>query len=306
MPVEDQIYDAFVGEVADRFHTLDVGPAQRDLERFNRYLIAAAKRLPTYLGADMDAGQAPGVPAHAARAAAGGHESAAAAVGGVRGLARAAAGRVQCAAAPRPAAARRARRRGAHDARRAWSHDLAAADFAPLLPSAAEADDLFRPYELRVTRRGEVSLWGRAASRATSSTFDGQDVLVGYDIHDASRAWVRDLDERLVAIAGLDANVAPLPGLARRAGARGARAPPREAAAAQLDEVRAAPASRSTSCSPRNPSCALRPPAARAPSPPTRRISRPASASPARCCRSTCGSDARSQGPSPPRPSPTG
>ncbi len=32
LPVEDQIYDAFVGEVADRFHTLDVGPAQRDLD----------------------------------------------------------------------------------------------------------------------------------------------------------------------------------------------------------------------------------------------------------------------------------
>jgi aldehyde dehydrogenase (NAD+) len=50
--VEDKVYDEFVGQVAERFHTLDVGPAERDLdcgplinqaqrERVQRYLRAA-------------------------------------------------------------------------------------------------------------------------------------------------------------------------------------------------------------------------------------------------------------------------
>jgi putative transposase len=33
--------------------------------------------------------------------------------------------------------------------------------------------------------------------------------MVGYDIHDPSKVWVRALDERLVAVAGLDANKQP-------------------------------------------------------------------------------------------------
>jgi putative transposase len=117
----------------------------------------------------------------------------------------------------------------------AWSHDLAAAGFAPLLPSAEEADDLFRPYELRVTRRGEVSLWGRRYFARHLEHLDGQDVLVGYDIHDASRAWVRDLDERLVRSPRSTPMSRPAFPASRVEQAREARAPPREAAA---DEAR--------------------------------------------------------------------
>ncbi len=79
----------------------------------------------------------------------------------------------------------------------------------PMTVSASEADDLFRPYERRRTNRGEVSLpWGRYFS-ATLEQHHGDDVLVGYDIHDGSKVWVRTLSGRLIAVADRDGNITP-------------------------------------------------------------------------------------------------
>lgn len=79
----------------------------------------------------------------------------------------------------------------------------------PLTLAPAEMDDLFRPYEERRTFRGEVKLpWGRYYDGALVP-FHGQDVQVGYDIHDGTRVWVRDRDGRLICVARRDANLVP-------------------------------------------------------------------------------------------------
>ncbi|MEN2980299.1 Mu transposase C-terminal domain-containing protein [Tistrella bauzanensis] len=79
-------------------------------------------------------------------------------------------------------------------------------------PSTLPADlleDLFRPYEIRRTIRGEVRLpWGRYYDHALVP-YTGQSVRVGYDIHDGDRVWVRDDAGRLICVAQRDANVIP-------------------------------------------------------------------------------------------------
>ncbi len=79
----------------------------------------------------------------------------------------------------------------------------------PMLLDPAEMDDLFRPYERRKAIRGEVSLpWGRYYHRDLVA-HHGDGVLVGYDIHDGSRVWVRSEDGRLICVAQRNANVQP-------------------------------------------------------------------------------------------------
>jgi putative transposase len=77
------------------------------------------------------------------------------------------------------------------------------------LPAEVMAD-LWRPYEVRTTSRGEVRLpWGTYFHEALVP-FGGDQVRVGYDIADGSRAWVRTLDDdRLICIALRDGNVIP-------------------------------------------------------------------------------------------------
>jgi putative transposase len=71
----------------------------------------------------------------------------------------------------------------------------------------AEADDMFRPYEYRTARRGEIALYGNLYFHADLAHYDPKVKLrVGYDIHDASRVWVRDPNGRLICIAQLDGN----------------------------------------------------------------------------------------------------
>ena len=72
--------------------------------------------------------------------------------------------------------------------------------------SEAEAADLFRPYERRSVRRAMVSLFGNSYFHIDLEAYHGEDVLVGYDIHDACRVWVRDLQERLICVAEFEGN----------------------------------------------------------------------------------------------------
>ncbi len=83
-----------------------------------------------------------------------------------------------------------------------------AAGWRPELVPEDVLSDLFRPYEIRTTRRGEVTLpWGRYFD-AGLVDYSGERVRVGYDIHDGSRVWVRtERDGRLIAIAQRDGNV---------------------------------------------------------------------------------------------------
>lgn len=74
----------------------------------------------------------------------------------------------------------------------------------------SEAADLIRPYEERTVRRCEVQLpMGRYFSRDLED-YHGKKVMVGYDIHDASRVWVRDTAaQQLIAVADRDGNKVP-------------------------------------------------------------------------------------------------
>lgn len=81
--------------------------------------------------------------------------------------------------------------------------------FEPILPSELELDDMFRPYVVRKTRRALVEWLGNSYYHGDLEAHHGQNVIVGYDIRDASQVWVRRIDlvddtqmpGRLIAIA---------------------------------------------------------------------------------------------------------
>ncbi|MGA1856956.1 Mu transposase C-terminal domain-containing protein [Azospirillum sp. 11R-A] len=87
----------------------------------------------------------------------------------------------------------------------AWEAGAAAPGVEIDIPSAAEAEDLFRPMVKRTPRRGLVELFGNQYHNRALEHVDG-DVLVAYDIHDAEWVWVRDLDGRLICKAQWDAH----------------------------------------------------------------------------------------------------
>lgn len=69
-----------------------------------------------------------------------------------------------------------------------------------------DAEDLFRPYEERKVRRGEIELFGNRYFSAELSEYHNESVLVGYDIHNADRLTVRDLEGRMICHAYWNAN----------------------------------------------------------------------------------------------------
>lgn len=83
------------------------------------------------------------------------------------------------------------------------------ADFEPIIPDAAELEEMFRPWVIRKTRRALVDWLGNSYFAAALEPMHGDDVIVGYDIRDASRVWVRTIElmdgkrmpGRLIAIA---------------------------------------------------------------------------------------------------------
>lgn len=87
----------------------------------------------------------------------------------------------------------------------AWDAAIAGG-WEPVLPTVHERDDLFRPYRLAKVIRGEVRLFGNLYFSAELEEHHGDQVQVGYDIHDGSRVWVRDLEGRLICVAEFEAN----------------------------------------------------------------------------------------------------
>jgi putative transposase len=87
----------------------------------------------------------------------------------------------------------------------AWDA-AAASGWEPVLPTAHERDDLFRPYRLAKVIRGEVRLFNNLYFSPALEEHHGDQVQVGYDIHDGSRVWVRDLEGRLICVAEFEAN----------------------------------------------------------------------------------------------------
>lgn len=89
----------------------------------------------------------------------------------------------------------------------AWAADEAAGWIAER-PDPDIIDDLFRPYETRQVIRGQVTLFSNTyfAPELERRDLNKRSVRVGYDLHDASRVWIRDMDDRLVCVAELDGN----------------------------------------------------------------------------------------------------
>jgi putative transposase len=87
----------------------------------------------------------------------------------------------------------------------AWDAAIAAG-WHPTAITPAESDDLFRPHKLCTVSRGEVRLFNNLYFDQALAAYHGEKVSVGYDIHDASRVWVRDAGRRLICIARFEAN----------------------------------------------------------------------------------------------------
>jgi putative transposase len=87
----------------------------------------------------------------------------------------------------------------------AWN--LAVASGAEIVPvEAHEADDLFRPYKQAKVSRGEIKLHGNIYFHDALQHHHGDIVRVGFDLHDASKIWVRNQAGQLICVAEFEAN----------------------------------------------------------------------------------------------------
>ena len=90
-----------------------------------------------------------------------------------------------------------------------WDEKLAMmVNLGKPLVKVHEADmvDLFRPYIERKVLRGEIKMFNHVYFSRELEQYHGETVHVGYDIHDASQVWVRDVSGRLLAVAKFEAN----------------------------------------------------------------------------------------------------
>ena len=94
-----------------------------------------------------------------------------------------------------------------------WAAHVATG-FESVEVAADERDDLFRPYELRTTRRAEVYWLNNQYFDHALQPYHGERVMVGYDYAQADRVWVREYDAesgqpgRLICVAKFMANSA--------------------------------------------------------------------------------------------------
>lgn len=87
----------------------------------------------------------------------------------------------------------------------AWQ-GFAAKGWEPVKIDASEARLLLLPMQERVTRRGEVSIAGNTYFNRELEHFTGERVRVSYDPFVADKVWVQDLAGRLLCEAQLDGN----------------------------------------------------------------------------------------------------
>lgn len=87
--------------------------------------------------------------------------------------------------------------------------------FQPILVDEVEAQDLFRPWTTRTAHRCQIEIFTNTYFALELEPYHGEEVIVGYDIHDASRIWVREimLDShgerapgKLIAVAAFEGN----------------------------------------------------------------------------------------------------
>lgn len=71
-------------------------------------------------------------------------------------------------------------------------------------PTEAELKDIFMPYVIRRVRRCLVKLFNQEYYSPALDFFHGQDVQVGFDIHDGTQVRIRDIEGKFVCIAAFD------------------------------------------------------------------------------------------------------
>lgn len=83
-------------------------------------------------------------------------------------------------------------------------------DYRPDVLTPAETDDLSRPYVIRKCSRCLVSLFNNVYGSHLLTHYHDEQVAVGFDIHDASKVWVREWDGklpgRLICVARFEEN----------------------------------------------------------------------------------------------------
>lgn len=73
----------------------------------------------------------------------------------------------------------------------------------------SEAAEAFRPVVERITRRGQVELFGNVYFLRELEHRHGETVRVGFETQDAGQVWVRDKADRLLGVARLEGNKVP-------------------------------------------------------------------------------------------------
>jgi putative transposase len=185
--------------------------ARGTIEVFHKHLIAAARTLPTYIGADMDKDASNKIHKLTRKDIK--------AIGTSRLLPPWSEFRAWMTAViadyndrphtklPRIVDPITGKRRHQTPAE-AWVAEIAAgAELFPL--TGDEADDLFRPYETRKVSRGLVRILAGEYYLKALEAYHDDEVMVGYSIQDNAQVWVRTLEGRLIGVAKLDGHAAP-------------------------------------------------------------------------------------------------
>lgn len=187
--------------------------ARGTIERVHQTIwIRLAKKLPTYIGADMDS-QAKQAVFKKTRKDVKEFGESKALIGWAEFLSIASDAVVAYNNEPHSALPRRYNsttgRREHLTPQMLWDEQVAAMDNAGtklVLVSDAERDDLYRPYVQRKCLRGEINLFSNKYFSRELEQYHGETMLVGYDIHDGSKVWVRDMAHRLITIAEFEGN----------------------------------------------------------------------------------------------------
>ncbi|PVX80021.1 putative transposase [Paraburkholderia unamae] len=81
-----------------------------------------------------------------------------------------------------------------------------ASGWEPVMLTAAETQNVFRPRVERTVSRGEIALFNNRYFSGLLEEFHGEQVQVAFDIHDAQHVWVHDIDGRFICTAEFGAN----------------------------------------------------------------------------------------------------
>ncbi len=78
--------------------------------------------------------------------------------------------------------------------------------FEPPVLEDHELEAAFRPRIKVTVHRGEVRVFSNVYYDGHLVNYNGQEVFVDYEVQDASKVWVRDLEEQLICVARFEAN----------------------------------------------------------------------------------------------------